>query len=261
MLVPVPDMSHRSEKRTYTSEHKLLKEYEHRYYDELKIGSVKIRITDYLFQCPYCDRENGCDYSFDGLIWHAFGRSRSSRSMKERGKHFALERYVKKYCRSNTGASRSSNKNQAEERVKVNGGQMCSNEIKSRTVDNQLFIWPPMGIVGNIKTHIQDARTIGESGSKLRVDFLRRGLNPVKVERLWNRHGHSGFVIVKFRPDWNGFHDALSFEVGFQSQNCGKKDFYHSNERGDRLYRWIARGYDYRSNSLVGWYLQKKKET
>ncbi|KAK4784160.1 hypothetical protein SAY86_018528 [Trapa natans] len=237
----VPDMSqsHQSEKRTYTREGEQLEEFEYTYYEELKTGSVKLRITESLFRCPYCDRENRCDYSFDELVGHAHCRSRSSRSTEEKGKHSALERYAKRYCRNNTSSVGS------------------SNVTNSQIVDDELFVWPPMGIIGNMKSNIQDARTIGEYVSTLMDDLLRRGLNPVKIEPLWSNQVLSGFSVVKFKKGWIGFHDALLFEKIFESKNCGKMDFFCSNDR-HKLYGWIARADDYCSNSRVGGYLRKQ---
>ncbi|KAK4777762.1 hypothetical protein SAY87_017949 [Trapa incisa] len=237
----VPDMSqsHQSEKRTYTREGEQLEEFEYTYYEELKTGSVKLRITESLFRCPYCDRENRCDYSFDELVGHAHFRSRSSRSTEEKGKYSALERYAKRYCRNNTSSVGS------------------SNVTNSQIVDDELFVWPPMGIIGNMKSNIQDARTIGEYVSTLMDDLLRRGLNPVKIEPLWSNQVLSGFSVVKFKKGWIGFHDALLFEKIFESKNCGKMDFFCSNDR-HKLYGWIARADDYRSNSRVGGYLRKQ---
>ncbi|KAK4784697.1 hypothetical protein SAY86_019065 [Trapa natans] len=242
--------SYKSEKRPYTWEGGQLEEYEYRYYEELKTGSVKLRITGSLFRCPYCVGENRCDYSFDELVRHAHGRSRSSRNMEEKGKHSALERYVKKYYGKNTSAFGSSSRNRAEETVKVDFGERPSNVTSSRIVDDELFVWPPMGIIGNIKSNIPDAR--------IRDDLLRRGLNLVKIKPLWSNQGHSGFSIVEFKHDWIGFHDALSFEKIFESEKCGKRDFCCHIDRGHKLYGWMAKVDDYRSNSLVGSYLRKQ---
>ncbi|PKI61724.1 hypothetical protein CRG98_017948 [Punica granatum] len=255
-------MSHRSQKgthtgeRAHTGERELLDEYEYRYYKELRTGYVNIRVSDSLLRCPYCDREDMRDYTSDELLLHAANRSRSSStSMKEKAKHLALERFVRKHYESGDRAGLS-NENRAKEMPKVNPEEKSSHGISNQITDNRLFVWPPMAIIANIKTGVKDERNQG--GTKLRDELIGKGLNVVKVEPLWSIRGHSGFAVVKFRPDWNGFYDALSFERSFESQSRGKKEFYRSTDRGDGLYGWIARDDDYNSRTVFGRHLQKK---
>lgn len=69
------------------------------------------------------------------------------------------------------------------------------------------------GIVVNIPTTKGlDGRSAGESGSKLRDEYIQRGFNPTRVRPLWNYWGHSGTAIVEFNKDWNGLHNALLFD-------------------------------------------------
>ncbi|KAG7019188.1 Factor of DNA methylation 4, partial [Cucurbita argyrosperma subsp. argyrosperma] len=122
---------------------------------------------------------------------------------------------------------------------------------------DQLFVWPWMAIVANIQTEIHAGRRVGESGSKLRDEFMRQGFNPLKVHPLWNRFGHSGYAVVEFNKDWDGFRNALMFENSFEVDHQGKKDYNVSRDRGKKLYGWVARDDDYNSKSVFGDYLRK----
>lgn len=123
----------------------------------------------------------------------------------------------------------------------------------------QLLVWPWMGVLANIQTEMRDGRRVGESGSKLRDELARKGFNPVRVHPLWGRYGHSGFAIVEFKKDWDGFSNAIMFEKDFDSNHCGKKEYTETpvRDRGQRLYGWIAQEDDYKASGLVGDHLRK----
>ncbi|KAK0606041.1 hypothetical protein LWI29_033499 [Acer saccharum] len=76
---------------------------------------------------------------------------------------------------------------------------------------DQLFVFPWVGIVANIKTIKKDGKYVGESGSKLRDKFRNKGFDVLKVQHLWNYEGHSGYAVVEFDKDWAGFRDAIIF--------------------------------------------------
>ncbi|KAK6234866.1 hypothetical protein SCA6_010203 [Theobroma cacao] len=120
-----------------------------------------------------------------------------------------------------------------------------------------MFVHPWMGIIANIPTTVQGGKHVGDSGRKLREEFTEKGFNPVRVHPLWNRHGHSGFAIVEFSKEWDGFNNAIMFERSFEADHCGKKDFYRSRRRRDKLYGWVAREDDYHSRGLIGDYLHR----
>ncbi|XP_061353289.1 factor of DNA methylation 4-like [Gastrolobium bilobum] len=101
-------------------------------------------------------------------------------------------------------------------------------------------------------------RYVGESGTKLREEFTLKGFRPLRVHPLWNHNGHSGFAIVDFSTEWDGFTNAINFERSFEAEHCGKKDYYSLKCRGDRLYEWLARDDDYHMNSIIGVHLRKK---
>ncbi|XVF68775.1 hypothetical protein PTKIN_Ptkin11bG0028300 [Pterospermum kingtungense] len=119
-----------------------------------------------------------------------------------------------------------------------------------------MFVYPWKGVIANIPTKYENGRHVGESGTALKEDLTRKGFNPLRVHPLWNRKGHSGFSIVEFRKEWDGFSNAINFEKSFEVQRCGRRDYYSCRRPGDKLYGWVAREYDYHSRGLVGDYLR-----
>ncbi|GMI92152.1 factor of DNA methylation 4 [Hibiscus trionum] len=119
-----------------------------------------------------------------------------------------------------------------------------------------MFVYPWMGIIANIPTTVQNGRNVGGSGSGLREDLKKKGFNPLRVHPLWNWRGHSGFAIVEFKKEWDGFNNAIMFEKSFDLENCGKKDYFSPTRQTDKLYGWVAREDDYHARGLVGDYLK-----
>ncbi|RZC75906.1 hypothetical protein C5167_000165 [Papaver somniferum] len=122
---------------------------------------------------------------------------------------------------------------------------------------DELFVYPWMGVVANLPTELKDGKYIGESGSKLRDQFIRQGFNPVKVQPLWNCRGHSGFAIVISNKDWPGFHNPMSFEKFFEADHHGKRDWYAKKHYETSLYGWVARDDDYDAGNIVAEHLRK----
>ncbi|KAK4440866.1 Factor of DNA methylation 4 [Sesamum alatum] len=123
--------------------------------------------------------------------------------------------------------------------------------------DDEPIVWPWMAIVANLPVEKKDGRYAGDSGRKLKEEWVSEGYNPVKVHPLWDFRGHSGFAVVEFNKDWEGFKDALAFEKAFEVDHRGKKDWHARGHKGDKLYGWLARGEEYRGKGLVGKHLQK----
>ncbi|KAL3614097.1 hypothetical protein CASFOL_042171 [Castilleja foliolosa] len=122
---------------------------------------------------------------------------------------------------------------------------------------NERFVWPWKGVVANIPVQWEKGRYVGESGSKLRDELIKRGYNPIRVHPLWNYRGHTGYAIVEFKNDWIGLSNALRFEKDYEAIGQGKSDHYRAEEKGNRLYCWVARKDDYELIHPVGDYLKK----
>ena len=286
-------------------------ELEIKYYELLKDGSCKVKRSDSTYRCPFCTERRKTYYSPRELIRHASDVSKDSqrRDFKQKAKHLALERYVKRYhdlkdrskpspkleycahdrsktspnleCHSHDQSKLSPKleyrtrdrsepspklQHHSQDRSKPSPKLECckhdraepSCKLERHTHDHdEKFVWPPMGILANIKTEYKDGKAVAESGSKLRDEFMGRGFNPLKVIPLWNYLGHTGFAIVEFNNNWTGFQNAIAFEKSFEAENCGKRAYMLERNRGDRLFGWIAREDDYKFKNVVGVHLSK----
>ncbi|XWS07751.1 hypothetical protein CRYUN_Cryun41cG0017500 [Craigia yunnanensis] len=225
-----------------------MEEYEDKSYEKLKNGNHTIIVSEETYTCPYCPKKKKGNYLYKELLQHASGVGNSNsekRSAREKANHLALVKYLEK----DLVAVGSSSKPAAEEDP-LSG---CDHDEK--------IVWPWTGIVVNIPTQrSEDGRSVGESGSKLRDELIRRGFNPIRVHPLWNYRGHSGTAVVEFRKDWPGLHNALSFEKAYEADHHGKKDWDANNDVKYGLYAWVARADDYKSSSIIGEYLRKTSD-
>ena len=220
-------MSHKSERMSESE----LKEYEYRYYKDLKKDCFRVKISNSIYRCPFCPDKQ--DYRLSELSRHAsrYASGSLSRGIKDKARHSALQHYIERYL-----------------------DVSCRSEHVEK---DQLFVWPWMGIVANIARELKNGRYVGESGTKLRDEFMLKGFHPMRVHPLWNRDGHSGFAILEFHTDWDGFMNAMNFERSFEAECCGKRDYYSSRHRGDKLYGWVARDDDYHLKSIIGDHLRR----
>lgn len=119
------------------------------------------------------------------------------------------------------------------------------------------IVWPWMAVIANLPVEKKDGRYVGDSGRGLKEKWISQGHNPVKVHPLWNFQGHSGYAVVEFSKDWEGFKNAMAFEKAFEMDRCGKRDWYAAKDKGDKLYGWLAREEEYTSGGLLGKHLRK----
>ncbi|GKV28432.1 hypothetical protein SLEP1_g37491 [Rubroshorea leprosula] len=219
--------------------------YEAKSYEKLKKGSHRVKISEQAYTCPYCPKKKKQDYQYRELLQHASGVGNSNsekRNAKEKANHLALMKYLEKDIVAANGSSKP-----------VDDG----NPINGYGHDEK-FVFPWIGIVVNIPTKkSEDGRTVGESGSKLRDEYIARGFNPIRVRPLWSYRGHSGTAIVEFHKDWQGLHNARSFEKAYEADWHGKKDWNKNGEAKIGLYAWVARADDYNSTGIIGEQLRK----
>ncbi|GLT75422.1 hypothetical protein SLA2020_471510 [Shorea laevis] len=236
-------MDHSSDKDSVSESE--MEVYEEKTYDKLKNGSVQVKISDQAYTCPYCPKKRKRDYQYRELLQHASGVGNScsnKRTAKEKANHLALVKYLEKDIVAANGSSKSIDDSNSE-----NG---YGNDEK--------FVFPWIGVVVNIPTRkAEDGRSVGESGSKLRDEYKARGFNPTRVRPLWNYRGHSGTAIVEFHKDWQGLHNARSFEKAYEADHHGKKDWNNNGEPKSGLYAWVARADDFHSTGIIGEQLRK----
>ncbi|XP_021910273.1 protein INVOLVED IN DE NOVO 2-like [Carica papaya] len=220
-------------------------EYEEKSYEELKSGNHQVKIANDTFTCPYCPKKKKRDYLYKELLQHASGVGNSTsdkRNAKEKANHIALVKYLEKDLVDVASSSK----------------PMDSGDPLSECNHDEKFVWPWTGIVVNIPTRkVENGRSVGESGSKLRDELIRRGFNPLRVHPLWNYRGHSGCAVVEFKKDWPGLHNAMSFEKAYEADGHGKVHWSARNVEKSGLYAWVARADDYNSSNIVGDHLRK----
>ncbi|XP_010454940.1 PREDICTED: protein INVOLVED IN DE NOVO 2-like isoform X2 [Camelina sativa] len=148
-------------------------------------------------------------------------------------------------------------KNQQKQKFPVEDAEM-----KNKDCSEDKFVWPWVGLVANIPTEVEPSgRRVGKSGSTLRDELSQKGFNPTRVQPIWNFKGHSGYALVEFAKDFEGFECAMKFERSFQSDRHGKRDWDKGNRfRDDKLYGWVAREEDYNRSDIVGKNVKKKRD-
>ncbi|KAL5711441.1 hypothetical protein ACHQM5_021897 [Ranunculus cassubicifolius] len=240
-------MDYMSEEESEVSESGI-EEYEDKIYEQFKNGKLKVKLSDAVFRCPFCQGKKKQNYGYKDLFQHASGvggKGSQSKSIKTKAEHLALARYMESHLAPVAPHSHSE-------------ADSAPPEERDR---DELFVYPWVGVVVNLPTQWKDGRFVGESGSKLRDQLAKKGFNPLRVHPLWNFRGHSGTAIVEFNKDWPGFHNAMSFEKSYEADHHGKKDWHaiakNREDPGPDLYGWIARDDDYEANTIIGENLRK----
>lgn len=95
------------------------------------------------------------------------------------------------------------------------------------------YVWPWVGVVANVPTEVNEitGRREGRSGSTLRDELTEKGFNPTRVKPIWSYAGHSGFALVEFNKDFQGFENAIKFERSFKLDRHGKKDWKNNGNK------------------------------
>ncbi|KAI9081871.1 hypothetical protein K1719_036133 [Acacia pycnantha] len=263
-----------------------LKDYEYKYYKGLKAGEFRLKVSDSKYSCPFCHSSSKNDYHLKELLQHASSPEPVPKNDRpklepvpkndrpklepvpknDRPKPEPVPKIdrpkpesVPKIDRPKPESVPKIDRPKPEPVPKIDRPKPESvpKIDRPKPDSDQLFVWPWMGIVANIKTQLKDGRHVAESGTKLKEEFSRKGFNPVRVHPLWNRWGHSGFAIVEFSKEFDGFNNAIDFEKSFEVDRCGKTDYIKARNQGDRLYGWVARDDDYHGKSIIGDHLRK----
>ncbi|XP_027329328.1 protein INVOLVED IN DE NOVO 2-like [Abrus precatorius] len=237
-------MGHCSHTDTNTRTSQISGWYLYKSYEELKKGFHNVKTSEETFACPYCpNKKRKRDYAYREILEHAsgVGRSRSQkRSTIEKANHLALMKYLEK------------------DLMNVDDPPKAALEGTPPFNSEKQFVWPWTGIVVNIPTsQTEDGRYVGESGSKLRDEYLSRGFNLCKVRTLSNIWGHSGTAVVEFNKNWSGLDNALAFERAYELDHHGKKDWFANTDQKYGVFAWVARADDYKMNNIIGEQLQK----
>ncbi|MQM06123.1 hypothetical protein Taro_038945 [Colocasia esculenta] len=215
-------------------------DYEAKSYIKLKAGKYRIKNEDDSYRCPFCLGKKVHDYRRKDLLQHATGIGASNRGGKVKANHRALARYLSSDLENEEGPSMQH--------------MVIEQEPTPKPKQDDLFVWPWMGILASVPTEWKNGKHVGGSGTALKEQLSK--FNPLKVHPLWNYKGHTGYAIVGFNRDWAGFKDAMAFENYFEARHLGKKDWHGRSRRHD-MHGWIARADDYNSGGPVGEHLKR----
>lgn len=128
--------------------------------------------------------------------------------------------------------------------------------VKPTPEQEELYVWPWMGIITNIVIEPSDKETMLDS--KYWLERFSR-YKPLEVHIFWNEHNPTAQAIVKFNNDWNGFMNATEFEKSFESEHRSKKDWTaRGNHPGSKVYGWCARADDNDAEGPIGEYIRKE---
>ncbi|KAK4846197.1 hypothetical protein QYF36_014247 [Acer negundo] len=236
-------MEYNSEEEFDFSDSEII-EYAEKPYKDLKAGKYKVKVNDTL-RCPFCSGKKKQDYKFKDLLQHAsgVGKASSNRSAKQKANHFALSKYLE---------------NDLATEVDPNQVVILAQPqpVKQTPDQEELYVWPWMGIIVNIVMEPKDRESMLDSGYWLKW-FAR--YKPLEVHIFCDEHNSAAQAIVKFNYDWNGFMDATEFEKSFETEHRGKKDWNaQSRHPGSNIYGWCARADDNDTEGPIGEYIRKE---
>lgn len=219
-----------------------INDYLEKPYEELRAGKYKVRVNGTL-RCPFCSGKKKQDYKHKDLLQHAsgVGKGSANRSAKQKANHLALAKYLE---------------------VDLAGGvdkpqrPVLPQPINQNPEQEDLYVWPWMGIIVNIVMETKDRGSFLDSGYWLKRFAV---FKPVEVRIFWNEENPTAQAVVKFNNDWNGFMQASEFEKAFDADHQGKRHWIARKESpGLRIYGWFARADDNTSEGPIGEYLRQE---
>ncbi|XP_062084967.1 factor of DNA methylation 4-like [Humulus lupulus] len=112
-------------------------ELEFKYYKQLKDGSYKVKASDSTYRCPFCLERRKIYYKPRELRCHAYDVSRGShrRDFKQKAKHLALERYVKRYHEDRVEPTPKLNSRSSKLEYRIHDRSEPSSKLECRTHD------------------------------------------------------------------------------------------------------------------------------
>lgn len=229
-------MDYSSEDESDISESEI-DDYAEKPYEQLKAGKYKVKSLNGSLRCPFCAGKKKQDYKYKELFQHASGVSKGSanRSAKQKANHLALAKYME------TDLSSESDQIQ---------GLDLPHAVNQPIEQDDLYVWPWMGIIVNIQSKSHDSRHWLKEFSNYR---------PIDVHIFLDEGDPISQAVMLFNNDWNGFMNACDFEKSFEPIHRGKRDWNSRKlQAGSNIYGWIAREDDYKCEGPIGEYLRKK---
>ncbi|OEL29733.1 Factor of DNA methylation 1 [Dichanthelium oligosanthes] len=232
-------MDHSSAEDTDVSDSDIV-EYKEKTCAQLRAGKLKVKHGENAFRCPFCPGKKKQVYNLKDLLQHATGIGAApKRSAKVKATHLGLAMFLEKDIASSL-----------EKPL-----QIVVYKPKTTKSEEEVFVWPWMGIVVNLQYELNGKEFSRESEERLRAQLSR--FRPLQVTILGDDKDQIFCAIVKFAKDWSGLKDALAFEKHFVVEKYGKTHWNKINCRKDDLYGWLARSDDYNSPGSIGEHLRE----
>ena len=217
-------------------------EHKEKTYAQLRAGKLKAKHGENTFRCPFCPGKKKQDYNLKDLLQHATGiGAATKRSGKVKATHLGLAMFLENDIASSL-----------EKPL-----QIVVYKPKTTKSDEEVFVWPWMGIVVNLQYELKGEDFFKESEERLRAQLSRFRPLQVTILGVGDDKDQTFCAIIKFAKDWSGLKDALAFEKHFIVEQYGKTDWIKINRRKDDLYGWLARSDDYNSSGPIGQHLRE----
>ncbi|KAK7255141.1 hypothetical protein RIF29_28545 [Crotalaria pallida] len=230
-------MDYSSEDESDFSESEI-EEHAQKPYEEIKAGKYKVKFPNGSLRCPFCAGKKKQDYKYKELYQHAsgVGKGSANRSAKQKANHLALAKYMEIDL--------------ASEAEQVQGPDLLPTDVNQSLPQDELYVWPWMGIIVNIQSKSDDSRNWLKEFAKYR---------PIDAHFLLNDVDLVSDAVMHFNNDWNGFMNASEFEKYFETAHHGKKDWNSRKlQAGSNIYGWVARKEDFECEGPIGEYLREK---
>ena len=173
-------------------------EHKEKTYAQLRAGKLKAKHGENTFRCPFCPGKKKQDYNLKDLLQHATGIGAApKRSAKVKATHLGLAMFLEKDIASSL-----------EKPL-----QVVVYKPKTTKSDEEVFVWPWMGIVVNLQYELKGEKYFWESEERLRAQHS--WFRPLQVTILGDDKDQTFCAIIKFAKDWSGLKDALAFEKHF----------------------------------------------
>ena len=211
--------------------HSELKDHEYRYYEDLKRGYYKVKISSLSYSCPFCSGKCKDDYNFRELLNHASRVASGSRSCdsKKKAKHVALERYMRRHL---------------DDRGNPEPVAMANR--------------PGLHPVAVTKAPDDDQPDAVANRSGLQRDAVTKLPDDDQYVAVANLAGIQRAAVTKGPSLHYDQYAAVTKPLG--GDHCSKRDYYAPKNRGDRWYGWMAHDDDYHLNNIFGVNLCKTEE-
>ncbi|XP_041001106.1 factor of DNA methylation 1 [Juglans microcarpa x Juglans regia] len=212
-------------------------------YEQLRVGKYKVKGLNGTLRCPFCAGKKKQDYKYKDLLQHAsgVGKGSANRSGKQKANHLALAKYLETDLASEV--------DQVQQPV-------LPQTVTQPSKQDDLYVWPWMGIVVNIICSPTDRKTF--HGSEYWLKRFSK-FKPLEVHIFSDENELNARAVVKFNNDWNGFMNATEFEKSFETEHCSKKDWNAQKAHlGSNTYGWCARADDFDAEGPIGAFLRDK---